>query len=169
MANKIILNQQTFSFQELADKLPQDEKKTKIFFQAELQSLENGDARFGINAYVACWENGRWNVCEPVRGRENGAGNTLEFTPFSLGNNELVLATGKKKKKNKKKKKKESQEFRELFRKVVSDPELAKIAVFHCSTGISKNPHLTYDVTLEAGGSSARTITNPSPPENPEY
>ncbi len=176
MANQIILNKQIFRFDEIAKLFPGDVKGKKVFFQAELQSLENGDAKFGIVAYAACGKDGKWTVCGTVKGTDMGEPQKMDFIPFALANNELVLGSGKKGKDKKKKKKKkdcddggERNAFLELYKKVAADPELAKKAVFSCTTSISKNPHLNYDVTLESGGTSARTRCNPSPPDNPQY
>lgn len=169
MANKIILNQQTFSLKEILEQIPGNAMKKKIYFQAELQSLENGDAKFGIIAYPAWRDRGKWELGYKITGSESGAGTTLQFADtLGLANNELVLSPGKKKKKGKKKKNK-NKKFYKLFGKISCDPKLAEKAVFHCKTSISENPHLEYEVTLEAGGESARARTNPSPPDNPAY
>ncbi len=169
MANQIILNQQTFRFKEITDQFPGGKgTKVKIFFQAELLSLENGNAKFGVIAYPAWRKKGRWELGYKICSAETGTSEPRAFPgAFGLANNELTLTPSKKKKK-KKKGQKASKEFMKLFRKISCDPKLAEKAVFHCKTGFSENPHLEYDVTLEANGESARVGAKPSPPARPE-
>jgi len=174
MPNQIILNPQSFRFSDIIGQFPADRKvKKKVFFQAELQSLENGNAKFGIIAYPAWRTGGCWEIGTKISGSEAGEGTLVNFAePFGLANNELTLSPAKKKKKRKKKDKnnkmaKRTKAFLKHFNNIFCDKKLAEKAVFHCRTGISQNPHLEYDVTLESEGVSLRVKTNPSPPAMP--
>jgi hypothetical protein len=170
--SQLILHSQTFKFTEIFDAFPPDGKlKKKIFFQAELVAIEEGTASFHIIAYPAWRIKGEWVVGSKVCASESGNGSVIPFKePMGFGNNEVPVAGYKlKKKKHGKRACKKYNEFAKFFRKVSLDPKLASQAIFRCNTGISKNPHLEYTVTLEAGGTAVSTSTNPSPPARPEY
>ena len=170
--NQVVLHSQSFKFNDLLDLFPPDGKlKKKIFFQAELAAIDNGSVSFNIIAYPAWRLKGQWVVGPKVCAAESGNGSVIPFKePIGFGNNELPVAGYKlKKKKYGKQKCKSYNEFARFFRKVASDPRLASQAIFRCSTGISKNPHLEYTVTLEADGTAVSMGMNPSPPARPEY
>ena len=49
MANQLLLPPQKFNYKEITDQFPATgNPKKKVFFQAELRSLANGNATFGI-------------------------------------------------------------------------------------------------------------------------
>lgn len=169
--NQIVLHSQTFRFNDIVDQFPADRLKKKIFFQAELSGLDLGSASFQIIAYPAWRLKGEWVVGPKVVASESGNGSVIPFKePLGFANNELPLA-GYKKKKGKlgKKEKKAFDDFAKFFKKVASDPKMAARAIFRCHTRVSKNPHLEYEVTLEADGTAVMISTNPSPPARPEY
>ena len=164
------LPEQVFRFKDIMDQVPVEKGlKKKIFFQAELQSLKNGVALFGVIAYPA-WGNGnRWELGYKITAAGPVAGEPHDFnTPIGFANNELSLTRNKKKKgKKNKEAKKQEKEFCKLLAKILESPKLAEKAQFRCKTSISENPHLEYDVTLEADGISISARTNPSPPGSP--
>lgn len=170
--NQLVLHSQTFRFNDILDQFPPDGKaKKKIFFQAELAGIDNGSVSFHIIAYPAWKVKRNWVVGPKVMAAETGNGSVIPFKdPLGFANNELAIVNYKKKKKKAdKKQKKKVNEFMRFFKKVASDPKLAARAIFRCQTHISKNPHLEYDVTLEADGTAVSISTNPSPPGSPEY
>jgi hypothetical protein len=170
--NQLILHSQTFRFLDIVDAFPPDGVlKKKIFFQAELSAIDQGSVSFRIIAYPAWRLKGKWVIGPKVNATESGNGSVLPFQePLGFANNELPLAGYKKKmKKLGKKEKKTYDEFARLFKKLLKDPKLAAKASFRCHTTISENPHLEYEVTLEADGTSVMISTNPSPPAPPEY
>ncbi len=170
--NQIVLHSQTFRFTDILDQFPPDRSmKKKIFFQAELAGLDQGSASFHIIAYPAWRQKREWVLGTKVVASESGNGSVIPFKePLGFGNNELPLA-GYKKKAGKagKKQKKTLIEFEKFFKKIAADPKLAARAIFRCHTTVSKNPHLEYEITLEADGTAVRISTNPSPPAHPEY
>ena len=170
--NQVVLHSQLFRFTDLNDAFPPDGKlKKKVFFQAELAAIDNGSISFHIVAYPAWRVKGKWVIGPKITAAESGNGSVIPFKePIAFANNELPLAGYRFRKRTVGKKlKKSMDEFTKFFRKVAADPKLASRAVFRCHTGISKNPHLEYDVTLEADGTAVSISTNPSPPGFPAY
>jgi len=179
MANQLILPPQKFKFSDLTSQFPSaGSPRKKVFFQSELRSLVNGDAVFGVVAYPSWKEGNKWVVGTKVSGTDTGVAAPKPFVPpLAFANNEIVLAVtlikkGEKTKK-KKKKKKEPRKGRwngllKMTRKICKDKKMLEESFFHFEAGISDNPHLEYNVTLEINGSSLRVSTKPSPPAPPE-
>lgn len=139
--SQIILQSQTFRFNDILDQFPPDGKlKRKIFFQAELAALDNGSASFHIIAYPSWREKGQWIVGPKVTASESGNGSVLPFKEaLGFANNELPVSGYKLKKCNiSKKEKKVLNEFMRFFKKIAADPKLAARAIFRCQTRISK-------------------------------
>ena len=69
MANQLLLPPQKFNYKEITDQFPATgNPKKKVFFQAELRSLANGNATFGIVAYVSWNVKRKWEVSsKPVK------------------------------------------------------------------------------------------------------
>ncbi len=177
MQNQITLLSQKFSFDKLTSQFPSSGSPfKKIFFQSELRSLEGGTAIFAVIAYPA-WKAtlGKWVVGTKIDGEDIGGSSPIPFSaPLAFANNELLFATKSDKKvKKKSKKKKDCKKdnpglnFRKLVREVFRDSELAKKSYFTFTPGISKNPHIEFDVTLDAGGITANAMANPCPPAKP--
>ncbi len=179
MANQLILPPQKFNYKEITDQFPKTgSPKKKIFFQAELRSLANGDASFGIIAYAAWKDSGSWRIgAIKVSGTDAGVAVPVPFVPpLAFANNEVVVSF-KIAKKNKKAKKKKNckdpkkgqwDEFAKLTQKLLKDKKLLEKSVLTFETKISDNPHLEYSVTLEVNGTSLSVATKPSPPAPPE-
>lgn len=179
MANKLLLPPQKFNYKEITDQFPgTGNPKKKVFFQAELRSLAGGDATFGIIAYAAWKETGKWVIGpKKVIGADAGVAVPIPFVPpIAFANNEVALSfsiTKKSKKAKKKNKKKEPKkgrwnEFMKLARKLSKDKKELEASTLLFETKISDNPHLQYDVTLDINGTSLTVSTNPSPPAKPE-
>lgn len=178
MANQIILLPQKFKFSELTNQFPSTGKLVKkVFFQAELRSLANGNASFAIIGYPA-WKvaNGKWTIGKKVMGETTGEGNTIPFIPpLAFANNELILGSKSAKKAKKKKKCKEDEikmtpekKLLLLVKKISKDKTLAEKSFFHFEARISENPHIEYEVTLDVGGQTLNVSTKPSPPARPQ-
>jgi hypothetical protein len=176
MANQLILPPQKFVYKQITDQFPQTgNPRKKVFFQAELRSLANGDATFGIVAYPAWRVANKWVVGEKVSGTDTGAPPKIEpFTePLAFANNEVFLSLSLSTKDRKKKKKKNPKKGRwsalmKMARKACKDPKSAETATLLFETKISENPHLEYSVTLDIEGTLVKVNTKPSPPAPPE-
>lgn len=177
MQNQIILLSQKFSFDKLTSQFPASGSPLKkIYFQSELRSLDGGIATFAVIAYPA-WKAtlGKWVVGTKIDGEDLGGGSPIPFSaPFAFANNELLFATKSDKKIRKKSKKSKDCKkdnpgfnFRQLVRDVFRNPELAKKSFFTFTPAISKNPHIEFDVVLDAGGTTANAMANPCPPAKP--
>lgn len=177
MTNQITLLSQKFSFDKLTSQFPSSGSPfKKIFFQNELRSLEGGSATFAVIAYPA-WKGtiGKWVVGTKINGDDLGGGSPIPFeAPLAFANNELLFASKSDKKVKKKSKKKKGckkdnpgADFRKLVREVFRDPDLAKKSFFTFTPTISENPHIGFDVTLDAGGTIANAMANPCPPAKP--
>lgn len=175
MANQLLLPPQKFNYTEITDQFPKTgNPKKKVFFQAELRSLAGGDATFGIIAYAAWKETGKWVIgAKKVTGADAGVAVPIPFVPpVAFANNEVVLSLSprKKGKKSKKKDPKKGRwnEFMKLTRKLSKDKKQLEACTLLFETKISANPHLEYDVTLDVSGTSLTVSTKPSPPAPPE-
>lgn len=176
MANQLILPPQKFSYKEIIDQFPTTgNPRKKVFFQAELRSLANGDATFGVVAYPS-WKTGKnWVVGNKVDGIDTGGQPKIElFTvPVAFANNEVLLSLSLSKKDRKKKKKRDPKKGRwsglmKMARKASKDPKAAEHAILLFETRVSSNPHLEYSVSLEIDGTTLALSTKPSPPAPPE-
>lgn len=179
MANQLLLPPQKFSYKEITDQFPKTgNPKKKVFFQAELRSLANGDASFGIIAYAAWKDSGKWVIgSKKVSGTDAGVAIPVLFIPpVAFANNEIVVSfkmakqvkKAKKKSKTKEPKKGRWNEFAKLTRKLSKDKKLLAQSYLLFKTTITDNPHLEYNVTLEVNGTSLNVSTKPSPPAPPE-
>lgn len=176
MANQLLLPPQKFNYKEITDNFPNTGSlKKKIFFQAELRSLANGDATFGIVAYAAWKDKGKWVIgSKKVAGTDAGDGIPVPFVPpLAFANNELVVSYKLSKKRKKKEENSEPKkgywnEFVKLSNKLLKDNKLHQKSLLLFRTKISTNPHLEYDVTLYVEGNSVTVATKPSPPAPPE-
>jgi hypothetical protein len=182
MANQIILPPQKFKFADLINQFPSSRKLIKkVFFQAELRSLANDNASFAVIAYPG-WKTarGKWVIGKKIEGEITGEGKHIPFvSPLAFANNELLLAATplKKEKKSKKKdkkckeddfKKSPGHKFLQLVKKISKDKKLIQKSFFLFESRISENPHIEYDVTLNADGVTLNVSTKPSPPARPE-
>jgi len=174
MANQLILQQQKFKLSDITKEFPSTGNvKKKVFFQTELRSLANGDATFGVIAYASWKDGNKWVVGSKVSGIDMGTPLILPFKPpLAFANNEVILSAKVSKKKKKKKKEPRKGRWNDLLkamRKTCKDKKIPENAFLLFNAGISENPHLEYDVTLDLGnGNSLRAATKPSPPAPPE-
>lgn len=174
MANKLLLPPQKFNYKEITDQFPKTgSPKKKVFFQAELRSLANGDATFGIIAYASWKDNGKWIIGpKKVMGTDAGVAVPVTFVPVAFANNEIVVSFKLSKKRKKtiiqESKKGRWAEFIKLTKKISKDKKLLEKSSLLFQTKISANPHLEYDVTLDVDGTSLTMATKPSPPAPPE-
>ena len=169
MANQLLLPPQKFNYKEITDQFPATgNPKKKVFFQAELRSLANGNATFGIVAYVSWNVKRKWEVSsKPVKGIDVGTATPIPFTPpLAFANNEVVVSF--KLKKNKKPKNGQWKRLDKKVCKLLKDKKELEKASLLFETRISKNPHLEYDVTLEVNGTTLSVATKPCPPASPE-
>lgn len=153
-----------------------DPKKTRVFFQCEFRSLTATSATFGVIAYSA-WENARegWQIGKKVMGKdtEKVKSDTLKL-PLAFTNNELLLYTPqahkdlRQKPASQNKSFKNWDEFYKKLDKIHANEEWFQKCFLLFDARISDNPHIVYDVTLNAGDGTAITVsTNPSPPARP--
>ena len=168
MANQLLLPPQKFNYKEITDQFPTTgNPKKKVFFQAELRSLANGNATFGIVAYASWNYKGKWEVSsKPVKGVDVGTATPIPFIPpVAFANNEVVVSFKLKKKKNKNR---QWNRFEKLACKLLKDQKSLDKATLPFETSIFKNPHLEYNVTLEVNGTTLSVATKPCPPASPE-
>jgi hypothetical protein len=173
MANQLILPPQKFNLKDITDQFPgTGSPKKKVFFQAELRSLANNNATFGVIAYPAWRKKKKWEVGTKISGVDTGQAKVENFvTPVAFANNEIVVTLDLSKKKKKKKKDPKGGRwcaFEDKARKACKDAKQLEQATLVFEASISENPHLEYDVTLDTGTSSYTTATKPSPPAPPE-
>lgn len=178
METQIILLSQKFSFKKLSDQFPASGNPfKKIFFQSELRSIKNGTATFAVIAYPA-WKGrkGRWVVGTKIDGEETGGSSPIPLTgPIAFANTELLFTTKadkkikrvKKIKKNRCKENAPGVNFRKLIKEIFRNSDLAKKSFFTFTPSISENPHIEFDVTLDAGGTLETARANPCPPAKP--
>lgn len=173
----LLLPPQKFQYKEITDQFPViGNPKKKVFFQAELRAIADGNATFGIVAYPAWREGNKWVVGKKIDGKDTGAAPKIEpFTvPVAFANNEVVLTLNLSKKEKKKNKKKNPKKGRwtgldKMARKACKNEKLLDKATLLFETKISENPHLEYTVTLDMGGGTSLPVsTKPSPPAPPE-
>ncbi|MEO7923841.1 MAG: hypothetical protein ABIR30_09195 [Chitinophagaceae bacterium] len=178
MANQLLLPPQKFKLTDITDQFPKTgTPKKKVFFQAELRSLANGDASFGVIAYPAWRDSGKWVIGTKVSGSDAGAAVAKPFVPpLAFANNEVVFSFSMSEKSGKAKGKKHKKDPRKgrwndlmkLAKKVCKDKKNMKESLLHFETSVSENPHLEYNVTLEVDGVALSVSTKPSPPAPPE-
>lgn len=177
MTTQIILLSQKFCFEKLTNQFPSSGNPfKKIFFQSELRSINNGTVTFAVIAYPA-WKGlkGKWTVGTKIEAEDTGGSSTIPFTaPLAFANTELLFAAKSDKKAKKKSKKSKDckkelpgSALRKLIKEVFKNPELAKKSFFTFTPGISTNPHIEFDVTLDADGTLASAMANPCPPAKP--
>jgi hypothetical protein len=169
---QLVLHSQVFRFNDIFDQLPAKKNmRKKIYFQSELVQVENGTAVFAIAAYPAWCTASGWVIGKKVQAAESGNGSVVPLKePIGFANNEMPLAGYKLKKKQVAKKiRKDYLAFERYFRRIARDPKLAANAIFRCHPGISENPHLEFDVTLESEGTAVRWGANPAPPGKPSF
>ncbi len=176
MANQLILPPQKFRYKDITDQFPTTgNPKKKVFFQAELRSLADGNATFGIVAYPAWKDGNKWEVGKKVTGADTGGQSKVEpFTnPVAFANNEVLLSMSLSKKDDKGKKMKKSHKgiwnkFMKMASKGCKNEKAMEDVSLVFETKISDNPHLEYTVTLDLGGTTLSVATKPSPPAPPE-
>lgn len=169
MPNQVILPAQRLSLSDLKNSLP-NQKIKKVFFQCELRSIANNNATFGIIAYAGKRNLGnKWVIGSKVSCQDDPSKPVQYFDiPIAFGNNELVdfdftVAQKKSKKTNPNQVKQD--ELMSLLNRIIKskDKEKLKNTFLLFKARLTKNPHITYDVSLD--GTSA--ATNPSPPAPP--
>ena|SRR5688572_21462730 len=161
MANKIILPVYKMSATAFVKSLTSKGLKKKFVFQCELIGITSNNARFGLVGYPASKLVGKWKYGAPLRLKADDSEDPYEFDPpLIFGNNELVPKNtpvgGAVAKYT------AGVIYRKLralarYKKSLDGIEL----VF--TPKKSKNPHVYYEVTIDASLEAA----NPSPPADP--
>ena len=183
MANNILLPPQLINFSELKNQLPGPPFNfSKFFFQCELREITaEGDAVFGVVAYAA-WKRGnapreRWIIgTKKVVGLTMpgavpsfpiDSGNPLDrFTAF--GNNEILhWHIQSEDKKQYGHESHQNPKFLDLLNEALKENNIAEKSTLTFKAYISKNPHVSYDVTLSTPTGTETQATNPCPPYSP--
>ncbi|MGQ0737587.1 MAG: hypothetical protein ACT4OJ_00870 [Bacteroidota bacterium] len=172
MANQLILPPQKFRYRDITDQFPATGiRKKKVFFQAELRSLADGNASFGIVAYPSWKDGNTWVVGNKVTGADTGGQPAVVplTGPVAFANNEVLLSLTllKKNKKENPRKGRWSALMKIIQKNCKKGVTSDKITLIF-EAGVSKNPHLEYNVTLDLGGTVLSVPTKPSPPAPPE-
>lgn len=185
MAN-ILLPQQVFNVVNLQSKFPPHGfKSRKIFLQCELREVTaKGDLVFGVIAYAA-WRRSNsfripWEIAkEAVRGDDVPGGPVVSYPVnngdpdpskrfVSFGNNEIPWPVSRSSKSKLLQEEGISEIVSEDFflelSKILDDKSLLEKSTLKCKAGISKNPHVYYDVQLDSGTTDT---ANPCPPNQP--
>jgi hypothetical protein len=177
MAQFIIIPEHTVSLSDLANSIPGGKFK-KLYFQCALTEIKlNGndrEAHFSIIVYAAKrnifqkWKPGIKVDCTPVAGGKTAKFNLADYTePIGFANNELYdfNFTGKQKKaKGTDKQQLKQDDLMRKIKRILKDKKKAAQSKLSFVAKISKNPHVTYTVTLSDGTTAG---ANPSPPADP--
>jgi len=177
MAQLIIIPEHTVSIADLANSIPGGKFK-KLYFQCALKEIKlNGndrEAHFTIIVYAAKrnifqkWKPGTKVDCSPVAGGSTAIFNLADYTePIGFANNELYdfnFTLKQKKAKGADKNQLKQNELMKKIKKILKDKKMAAQSKLSFVAKISKNPHVTYTVTLSDGTNAG---ANPSPPADP--
>ena len=156
MANEIILPVYKMSAASFINTLKKKAKnKKKLIFQCELSRIYKNDSYFGLVGYPANKVNGKWEIGSRINLQIDNTQNPLKLLPpLIFGNNEILPGKGGKKKPG---------SIYKKMRALLKSKKSLKGLDLVFTPKTTKNPHVTYDVTIGSTSENA----NPSPPADP--
>jgi hypothetical protein len=177
MAQLIIIPAHTVKLIDIGNSIPKGKFK-KLYFQCALKEIKisgaDREAHFRIIVYAGKrnisqkWKLGTKVDCQPDYSVPPTIFDLADYSePVGFGNNEFYefdYSLKQKKAKNADPQKVKQSDLMKKIVKLAKNKSTANKAFLSFEAKISKNPHVTYKVTLDDGTSAN---ANPSPPADP--